>query len=100
MRISDWSSDVCSSDLDLVADYLPRLVAEAPGLAERRGQAFSKVVGHSFPHIPWPLETLTGFRAALAAVLDAGDLPTVLAREWNDHLDELDLTLAARTRNS
>ncbi|HEY9562305.1 MAG TPA: aminopeptidase N [Nocardioides sp.] len=85
---------------DLVADYLPRLVAEAPGLAERRGQAFSKVVGHSFPHIPWPLETLTGFRAALAAVLDAGDLPTVLAREWNDHLDELDLTLAARTRNS
>src|SRR3546814_14939213 len=50
---------------DLVADYLPRLVAEAPGLAERRGQAFSQVVGHSLPHIPWPLEPLTGFRAAL-----------------------------------
>src|SRR3546814_6230072 len=41
MRISDWSSDVCSSDLDVVFGFelarreIPRLRAQAPGFVER-----------------------------------------------------------------
>src|SRR3546814_2013733 len=48
MRISDWSSDVCSSDLDEIAeplvrdlmrlhriDRLPRRVARDPGIVEQ-----------------------------------------------------------------
>src|SRR3546814_5285129 len=30
MRISDWSSDVCSSDLTIIIEYLDRLAPEPP----------------------------------------------------------------------
>lgn len=93
---------------ELVADYLPRFVAQAPEFARQHGQAFSKLIGQAFPHIPWPLEVLQAARADLAATLAAGEqagdtgdaLPTVLEREWNDQLDELDVTLHARTVDS
>lgn len=81
---------------DLVVDYLPRLLAEAPRVARDRGQAFSKVIGQTFPHMPWPLTTLESLREELAGVLASSEVPTVLAREWNDHLDEIDVTLAVR----
>ncbi|WP_067437790.1 aminopeptidase N [Nocardioides jensenii] len=88
---------------DLLASYLPRFLTEAPAIAQRHGQAFSKVVGQSFPHLPWPLEVLESARSDLAARLAdsglaAGGLPTVLEREWNDLLDELDVTLRVRRR--
>src|SRR3546814_9060276 len=35
MRISDWSSDVCSSDLDLRQHFRPRDRAAPAGLAEQ-----------------------------------------------------------------
>src|SRR3546814_17456633 len=44
MRISDWSSDVCSSDLGADLDFLPkprtdqRVVDEQQALAERHAQ--------------------------------------------------------------
>ncbi|KRF13755.1 hypothetical protein ASG90_13010 [Nocardioides sp. Soil797] len=108
---------------ELVADYLPRFVAQAPEFARQHGQAFSKLIGQAFPHVPWPLPVLRAARADLAEALEPGgqadggpahggqggvqahggrvgvrpgDLPTVLEREWNDQLDELDVTLAAR----
>src|SRR3546814_7000845 len=37
MRISDWSSDVCSSDLDMASDYGRDRDAEIRAFADRRG---------------------------------------------------------------
>src|SRR3546814_3624541 len=52
MRISDWSSDVCSSDLDEVADRIarqpqrwPRWTRWAPRAVSRPSLAFAVVVG-------------------------------------------------------
>src|SRR3546814_2819680 len=39
MRISDWSSDVCSSDLDLLAEILEAQVAEHRMAAQREIRA-------------------------------------------------------------
>ncbi|MCW2756260.1 MAG: Membrane alanyl aminopeptidase Metallo peptidase family [Nocardioidaceae bacterium] len=68
---------------DLVAPYVERYVAEGPLLAERRGQAFSQVVGRAFPTVHLTDPQLDLLRAALA-----GDVPTVLRRHWDDALDD------------
>src|SRR3546814_2230189 len=39
MRISDWSSDVCSSDLDITFDLVPAGAAELGGPVGRRPAA-------------------------------------------------------------
>jgi len=71
--------------VDLCAPYVDAYLAEAPGVAERRGQGFSLVVGRAFP----ALEVSPAQRDRLAEVLASGSVPTVLARLWNDHLDDL-----------
>ncbi|WP_426241984.1 aminopeptidase N [Nocardioides sp. LHG3406-4] len=80
---------------DLVAPYLARYAAETPAVAERRGQAYSLVVGNAFPFLPLATADLQGLRDALAARLEAG-VTTVLARTWNDRLDDLDVALRLR----
>ncbi|MGI9158079.1 MAG: aminopeptidase N [Marmoricola sp.] len=78
---------------DLVAPYVDRYLAEAPAWAERRGQGFSRVLGHAFPaHAATP-EALTGLATALA-----GSLPTVLRRAWEDERDDLEAAAAVRSR--
>ncbi|WP_295658389.1 aminopeptidase N, partial [uncultured Nocardioides sp.] len=80
---------------ELVAPYLQRYVAEAPAVAERRGQAYSQVVGNAFPFLPLETADLTALRDALAARVEEG-VTTVLARTWSDRIDDLDVALALR----
>src|SRR3546814_5381415 len=44
MRISDWSSDVCSSDLDLAGAVLGEVEAQQPGAAAHDAGQFLGVV--------------------------------------------------------
>ncbi len=69
---------------DLLAPYVTAYLAEGPQLAARRGQAFSQVVGRSFPALPLTPAQVTELREALT-----GDVPTVLRRAWEDRLDDL-----------
>jgi len=71
--------------VDLCAPYVDAYLTQAPAVAERRGQGFSLVVGRAFP----ALEVTPSQRDHLADVLASGSVPTVLARLWNDHLDDL-----------
>ena len=73
--------------VELVHPYVGRYLAEAPAVARARGQAFSQLVGKAFPHIPLGPPDVAALEAALA-----GDVPTVLRREWEDRLDDLRLT--------
>jgi aminopeptidase N len=78
-----------AEQVQLVHPYVARYLAEAPAVASRRGQAFSQLVGrHAFPNIPLGEPDVAAVEAALA-----GDVPTVLRRAWEDHLDDLRLTL-------
>src|SRR3546814_13066332 len=62
MRISDWSSDVCSSDLRVVATD-----ASEPALAVASGNAAALGIGNvEFRHGDW-LAPLAGERFALIA---------------------------------
>src|SRR3546814_10505895 len=71
MRISDWSSDVCSSDLDEV-DAAPGIVAGEPREAE------------AFPHDPLP-------RERRIAVDEHGERRLVRFEVVRDRLDRADL---------
>jgi aminopeptidase N len=71
--------------VELCAPFVDAYLAEAPAVAARRGQGFSLVVGRAFP----ALEVTPAQRRALADALAGGSVPTVLARLWNDHLDDL-----------
>ena len=74
-----------AEQVELVHPYVARYLAEAPAVATGRGQAFSQLVGrHAFPNIPLAEPDVAAVEAALA-----GDVPTVLRREWEDHLDDL-----------
>ncbi|MEP6817303.1 MAG: ERAP1-like C-terminal domain-containing protein, partial [Marmoricola sp.] len=75
----------------LVAPYVERYLAEAPAWAERRGQGFSRTIGHAFPVHAVTEQTRDGLSNALAA-----DVPTVLRRAWEDQLDDLEADLAVR----
>jgi aminopeptidase N len=54
-----------------------------------------QLIGRAFPLLPLPVERRRALRDRLAATLE-GDVPTVLARAWNDVLDDIDRALAAR----
>jgi aminopeptidase N len=77
---------------DLVRPYLARYVTDGLALARRSGQAMGDVIGDAFPVLPLPVDVRRELRAAVATALE-GDVPTVLARSWNDSLDDLDRTL-------
>ncbi|MGN6611921.1 MAG: ERAP1-like C-terminal domain-containing protein, partial [Angustibacter sp.] len=77
---------------DLVAPYVERYVLDGLALARRSGQAMGKVIGAAFPWLPLTPDTRRSLRRAVAAALE-GDVPTVLARSWNDSLDDLDRVL-------
>ena len=62
-------------------------------LAKRSGQAMADVIGDAFPRLPLTEDVRRELRTAVAAALKGGDVPTVLARAWNDALDDLDRTL-------
>lgn len=78
---------------DLVRPYLTRYVTDGLDLARRSGQAMGDVIGDAFPRLPLTPDVRRELRAAVASALEGGDVPTVLARSWNDALDDLDRTL-------
>ncbi len=70
---------------DLCAPYVEAYLDAGPDIARRRGQGFSLVLGrNAFPALALSADQ----RSRLAKVL-AADVPTVLARQWNDALDDL-----------
>jgi aminopeptidase N len=77
---------------DLVRPYLTRYVTDGLDLGRRSGQGMGDVIGDAFPVLPLPVDVRRELRAAVATALE-GDVPTVLARSWNDSLDDLDRTL-------
>ncbi len=78
---------------DLVHPYLARYVTEGLDLARRSGQAMADGIGDAFPGLPLTPDVRRELRAAVAEALAGGEVPTVLARAWNDALDDLDRTL-------
>ena len=75
----------------VAAPYVERYLLEAPAWAERRGQGFSRTVGAAFPINAVDAHT----RDLLVEALE-GDVPTVLRRAWDDHLDDLERGLVVR----
>jgi aminopeptidase N len=78
---------------DLVRPYLARYVADGLALAQRSGQAMADSIGDAFPVLPLPADVRRELRDTVDAALATGEVPTVLARAWNDSLDDLDRTL-------
>ena len=78
---------------DLVRPYLTRYVTDGLALAQRSGQAVGDGIGDAFPRLPLTPAVRRELRAAVADALATGKVPTVLARAWNDGLDDLDRTL-------
>ena len=77
---------------ELVEPYLARYVTDGLALGQRSGQGMGDVIGDAFPSLPLTVESRLALRDTVAAAL-AGDVPTVLARSWNDALDDLQRTL-------
>jgi aminopeptidase N len=75
-----WSPE----QADLLAPYVERYFREGPEIAERRGQAFSQVVGYTFPRVHLSDAQVTLLEQALAA-----GPPTVLQRWWEDSYDDV-----------
>src|SRR3546814_10081267 len=85
MRISDWSSDVCSSDLD---DYVHRI--GRTGRAGAQGRAFTLVTPSDDEAID-NIQKLTGYKIPIhgggAAVADAA--PAAPGEEHTSELQSL-----------
>ena len=77
---------------ELVEPYLARYVTDGLALAQQSGQGMADVIGDAFPSLPLSEQSRRALRDTVAAAL-AGDVPTVLARSWNDSLDDLERTL-------
>ena len=77
---------------DVVRPYLTRYVTDGLDLARRSGQGMGDVIGDAFPRLPLTPDVRRELRAAVVEALE-GDVPTVVARAWNDALDDLDRTL-------
>ena len=78
---------------ELLAPYVQRYVPDALTLARESGQAMEQVIGRAFPWLPLPDPVRRALRAQLADTLAGQEVPTVLARVWNDALDDLDQVL-------
>src|SRR3546814_20272055 len=50
MRISDWSSDVCSSDLDGEELPLPHRIAGGKAVQHQRGARLTRAIDQRRPH--------------------------------------------------
>jgi aminopeptidase N len=70
----------------LCAPYVDAYLEAAPEVARRRGQGFSLTLGRdAFPSVP----LTDAQRARLRELLEGGEVPTVLARQWDDALDDI-----------
>jgi aminopeptidase N len=73
---------------DLVEPWVERYVDDGLALARTSGQAMSQVIGRAWPWLPLSDAVRQRLRERVTTALD-GDVPTVLARQWNDALDDL-----------
>src|SRR3546814_5309672 len=89
MRISDWSSDVCSSDL-VLGDGGAVLVLESEAHARRRGaRIYAELVGFGLSsdahHITSPCSDGVGAARAMRMALDDARLPADAIDYVNAH---------------
>src|SRR3546814_5619371 len=84
MRISDWSSDVCSSDL-----HRPRLFGRGDRLVEAGDTAIAALEDHALPHGIDPRHR----RAALAPLLDREYHVLFRPQRSEEHMSELKLLM-------
>ena len=77
---------------DLVEPYLSRYVTDGLALGQRSGQGMADIIGDAFPVLPLSPAARQSLHDTVAATLE-GDIPTVLARSWNDSLDDLSRAL-------
>ena len=80
---------------DLLEPWLLAAPAALVDLARRSGQGMGSVLGRSFPWLPLRPAVRSELRARLAAALNEPEVPVVIGRALSDHLDDLDLVLAA-----
>src|SRR3546814_19248955 len=71
MRISDWSSDVCSSDLPMAKDFRPfdraaGRESSEPGFLEEARESFTQAF--AYDHFQWP--ALMMFGSARPSVME------------------------------
>src|SRR3546814_11810875 len=94
MRISDWSSDVCSSDL---LDVRAESYAEKPRSRKRRRAGFwARARRRRFPVFPTMMRNLA-IRAQEGEQMDSPDLPAPVYREVLGGLRRINAaTLATR----
>src|SRR3546814_12576044 len=91
MRISDWSSDVCSSDLGRLWKYVfgyldvrAESYAEKPRSRNRRRAGFwARALRRRFPVFPTMMRNLA-IRAQEGAQMDSPDLPEPVSRERSE----------------
>jgi len=83
---------------ELVADLLDRYVTDSVEPARRRGPGFARVIGRGFPTLPLPGHLAEQLSREVNARLASGDVPAVLAREWADRLDDLEVAIRIRSR--
>ena len=79
---------------DLLAPWITRTPAAFADLARSSGQAMGQIIARNLPDIPMS-DGGDALASGLREVL-AGDVPTVAARGFNDHLDDLDRMRATR----
>src|SRR3546814_2627047 len=86
MRISDWSSDVCSSDLDALTQMVERQQVLLPELVE---QLEEHALLDEAQHLRTPVGRLLGHPAVYGAVDAVADLAVgdaLLGRPFDDEI--------------
>src|SRR3546814_1215007 len=97
MRISDWSSDVCSSDLKghecVVYDSHPEAVAQARGHGAKGCADLAELVSTlSRPRVLWlmvPAAVVDGVLESLLPLLDKDDIVIDGGNRSEEHTSEL-----------
>ncbi|HEX7739540.1 MAG TPA: aminopeptidase N [Marmoricola sp.] len=82
---------------ELVDPYLHRYPAASIEPARRRGPGFAQVIGYGFPTLPLPDAAAVALRDQVRSTLRSGEVPTVLARQWHDRLDDLEIARNVRS---
>src|SRR3546814_17413161 len=84
MRISDWSSDVCSSDLIAAAHHVAQLLVRLAVFTGQRARR-AKFADQAFPELLGAQAVLAFARAHERRGLDTGNQHVLLAKNAQPH---------------
>jgi aminopeptidase N len=96
-EVSAVAAGLWGGNVDALQSYLLAAPAALIDLARRSGQGMGKVLGRAFGWMPMPDDLRLQLRDEVANALAQPDVPTVIGRSLADTLDDLDLTIAARS---